>query len=163
MITQLAALLNNNHNTVSTAESCTGGLIAAELTSVAGSSSYFQEGYITYSNDIKEKNLGVSHETLERYGAVSEYTCKEMLLGLLHRTSSDYGIAVTGIAGPGGGTEKKPVGLVYIGCGSLDDYRIYEEHFTGNREQIRRQTVTHAIRYLVCQIKERSESLSCEL
>ncbi|MCR5665806.1 MAG: CinA family protein [Eubacterium sp.] len=154
MLTKLADLLWDLGMTISTAESCTGGLIAGELTSLAGSSDYFHEGYVTYSNDIKEKNLGVSHDTLKQHGAVSHECCKEMLLGLLKRSGSDFGIAVTGIAGPGGGSKEKPVGLVYIGCGSINDYRIYEEHFTGNRDEVRRQTVNQAICHLTKQIIE---------
>ncbi len=154
MVSQLAKLLLEENATVSTAESCTGGLIAGELTSIAGSSAYFHEGYVTYSNEIKEKNLKVSHETLEQYGAVSEQTCKEMLLGLLQRTGSDYGIAVTGIAGPGGASEDKPVGLVYIGVGNLSNYRISKEHFQGDRKQVRMQTVARSIRLLTELIME---------
>ncbi|MCU0646285.1 MAG: CinA family protein [bacterium] len=111
----LVELLKTEKLTIATAESCTGGLIAKLMTDIPGSSEVFVGGIVSYSNDIKEKWLGVSHETLEKFGAVSEKTISEMLDGILKKTGSDLGIAVSGIAGPGGGTLEKPVGTVYIG------------------------------------------------
>ncbi len=107
-------LLRAKGLTLSTAESCTGGLLSARLVNVPGSSEYFVGGVVVYSNRLKEELLGVRRETLERYGAVSEETCREMLAGLRSRFKTDTGIAITGIAGPGG-SENKPEGLTYIG------------------------------------------------
>ena len=100
---------------VTTAESCTGGLIAGTLVNVAGASDVLNEGYVTYSNEAKERLIHVSHETLEAYGAVSEQTAHEMAEGAAKAANANAALSATGIAGPGGGTEEKPVGLVYIG------------------------------------------------
>ena len=107
--------LPKKNRTVSIAESCTGGLISKLLTDVSGSSEYINLNLITYSNESKKQLLGVKNETLEKFGAVSEQTVKEMALGAKKISKSDYGLAITGIAGPTGGTPEKPVGLVYIG------------------------------------------------
>ncbi len=130
---------------ISLAESCTGGLICSQLTSIAGISKSFDRGIVTYSNRAKEQELGVQSKTLEKYGAVSEETAKEMAIGLKRVTGSDLCLAITGIAGPGGGTEKKPVGLVYIAI-------VYKDHFVsqkltlfGDRERIRRLSLLHAL------------------
>ena len=113
-------ILTDRNKTISTAESCTGGYISHLLTSVPGSSAYFEGAIVAYSYDFKENLLQVKHETLNTVGAVSEETVLEMLTGLLYRTRTDYGIAVSGIAGPGGGTPDKPVGTVWIAVGSKD-------------------------------------------
>ena len=113
---EVVALLAKRHLTVTTAESCTGGLIAGTLVNVAGASQVLNEGYITYSNEAKQRLAGVDARTLDRYGAVSEQTAREMAVGVAHAASADMGLSATGIAGPDGGTEEKPVGLVYIGC-----------------------------------------------
>ena len=109
-------LLKEKQMTVTTAESCTGGLLSGRILNVPGASAVYKEGYITYSNEAKEKLLGVSHETLETYGAVSYETAREMAAGAARSAGADVALAVTGIAGPDGGTKEKPVGLVYIGC-----------------------------------------------
>ena len=106
--------LTRHGKTVAVAESCTGGMICSMLVEQAGASACFAEGYVTYSNEAKEKNLGVSHEVLEACGAVSEQTARQMAEGVRRRGEADYGVATTGIAGPDGGTAEKPVGLVYI-------------------------------------------------
>lgn len=111
---KLAKILKEDNLIVSTAESCTGGLIASRLTDVSGSSEYFNEGYITYANDAKHKILGVNLETLQKFGAVSQECAFEMAQGLMLRTGCDVAICTTGIAGPLGGDEKKPVGLIYV-------------------------------------------------
>lgn len=146
MIKALVEKLNEKHMTISTAESCTGGMIGACITSVAGASNVYNEGYITYSNDAKEKNLGVSHDILETYGAVSEYTAREMADGVRKKSNADIGIAVTGIAGPGGGTKDKPVGLVYIGIATKDNVEAHKFIFLGGRDAVRKSTVENAIR-----------------
>jgi nicotinamide-nucleotide amidase len=116
----LGKILLKNKKTISTAESCTGGAIASIITSVSGSSSYFEGSIVSYSYNIKESLLNVKKETLEKYGAVSEETVREMLSGLLDKMKTDYGIAVSGIMGPGGGTEEKPVGTVWVAVGNKE-------------------------------------------
>ena len=110
----LGEILCNNKLTISTAESCTGGMVAAKLISYPGISASFLEGAVTYSNEAKIKRLGVRKETLDAYGAVSKETAREMAEGIAKESCSNTAIATTGIAGPGGGTKEKPVGLVYI-------------------------------------------------
>jgi nicotinamide-nucleotide amidase len=125
-------LLLENNNTISTAESCTGGAIASLITSVAGSSAYFKGSVVSYSNEIKQELLGVKKETLYAYGAVSEQTAREMLSGILKKMKTDFGIAVTGIMGPGGGSEEKPVGTVYVAVGNKEDQAVqkFKQRFT---------------------------------
>lgn len=134
--------------TVSTAESCTGGLVAAALVNVPGVSEVFREGYITYSNGAKERLLSVAEDTLKKHGAVSRETAHEMALGCAHTAHSDYAVVTTGIAGPGGGTEEKPVGLVYIGCYAKGAVRTYRCQFDGERMEIRRAAAKRALEIL---------------
>ncbi len=129
-------LLKENGLTLSVAESCTGGLLSARIVNVPGSSSYFMGGVVVYSNELKVSLLGVKRETIEKYGAVSEETCKEMLKGLRERFKTDCGIAITGIAGPGG-TEKKPEGLTYIGVYLKDKEVIKKRIFNKGRNKNR--------------------------
>lgn len=138
-------LLMKYELTVTTAESCTGGMIASKLVNVPGASEVFNEGFITYSNKAKRKILDVSKNTLKKYGAVSEQTVKEMAIGGVFAADSDACIAVTGIAGPDGGTEEKPVGLVYIGCCIKDEVTVKECHFHGTRMEIREQSANAAL------------------
>ena len=141
---KLFDFLKLNNLTISTAESCTGGMIASAITDVSGSSSFFGTGVVTYSNDAKMKLIGVSKETLDAFGAVSEQTAREMAQGVLKLGEADVSVAVTGIAGPTGGTPEKPVGLVYIGvCGKGGTF-VYKNIFSGNRDQVRKQTVNRA-------------------
>lgn len=112
---KIGKLLREHGLSLSSAESCTGGLVSSLLTDVSGSSEYITENIVTYSNSAKIKYLKVKEETLSKYGAVSEQTAKEMVVGLLKQTNSDFAITTTGIAGPKGGTIEKPVGLMYIG------------------------------------------------
>lgn len=130
---------------ISTAESCTGGMIASRLIDVPGVSEIFKEGIVSYSNDAKMKRLGVKKETLEKYGAVSEETAREMVIGL----DSDIAIATTGIAGPDGGTPEKPVGLVYIGIRVKDDIYIEKRFFNGDRMKIRERAVSQSLFSLI--------------
>lgn len=136
------------HATVSTAESCTGGLVAATLVNVAGVSDVFREGYITYANGAKERILGVSEGTLRQHGAVSADTAYEMALGCARIANSDYSIVTTGIAGPGGGTPEKPVGLVYLGCYAKGRVYTRECHFKGTRMEIRQAAALCALEFL---------------
>lgn len=138
-------LLEKYALTVTTAESCTGGLLASRLVSVPGVSEVFREGFITYSNKSKRKILDVSKSTLKKYGAVSKETAKEMATGGVFATDADVCIAITGLAGPGGGTEEKPVGLVYIACYMKDKVNVEKYQFNGNRNKIREQSVVKAL------------------
>ena len=134
--------------TVATAESCTGGMIASAITDVSGSSSIFGYGVVTYSNEAKVKILGVREETLARVGAVSEETAYEMAEGLKKLSEADVAVSVTGIAGPGGGSEEKPVGLVYMGLACGDEIFVKKNLFQGDRDEIRKQTVATALSWI---------------
>lgn len=138
-------LLAKYELTVTTAESCTGGMIASKIVNVPGASDVFNEGYITYSNKAKRKILDVGKNTLKKYGAVSEQTVKEMAIGAVFAADADASVAVTGIAGPDGGSEEKPVGLVYIGCCIKDEVTVKECHFHGTRQEIREQSANVAL------------------
>ena len=127
--------------TISTAESCTGGMIASKLIEVPGISENFIEGIVSYSNEAKIKRLKVKKETLEKYGAVSEEVAREMLTGL----KTDIGISTTGIAGPDGGTKDKPVGLVYIGIKVKDEVKVFRRELKGDRNKIRQRAMMHAL------------------
>ncbi len=127
--------------TVAAAESCTGGLIAKTITDIAGASEIFGVGIVTYSNAAKEKYLGVKHETLEKYGAVSEQTAYEMAVGIRETSGADIGCAVTGIAGPGGGSKEKPVGLVYAAAADKNGVEVKKLLLNGDRSKIRTLTV----------------------
>ena len=129
-----------------TAESCTGGWVAQAVTSVAGSSAWFERGYVTYSNAAKREALGVSKRTLERHGAVSEPTAREMARGALRRSRAAFALAVTGIAGPGGGMPGKPVGTVCFAWARGRKIRSETRRFLGGRASVRRQSVIHALR-----------------
>ncbi len=151
-------LIIGNELTVSTVESCTGGLLAGRLVSVPGVSDAFKSGLITYSNKSKRKLAGVKKSTLDKYGAVSKQTATEMVKGLAALTKSDITVATTGIAGPGGGTADKPVGLVYIACSVCGNVTVKECHFTGNRQKIRDNSVTAALNLMrQCILKYYSE------
>lgn len=138
-------LLKKYELTVTTAESCTGGLLAGRIVNVAGASEVFREGFVTYSNKAKRKILDVNKATLKKYGAVSRETAKEMATGGVFATDSDVCIAVTGLAGPDGGTEEKPVGLVYMACYMNDKVTVEKYQFKGNRNKIREQSVVKAL------------------
>lgn len=139
----VAKLLIKNKLTISTAESCTGGMIASTLINYPGISEVFLEGAVTYSNEAKHKRLGVKNETLDKYGAVSEETAREMAIGIANTAGTDVSIVTTGIAGPDGGSEEKPVGLVYIGVYVKGQVIVQRCIFNGNRSKIRLQaTIT---------------------
>lgn len=134
---------------LATAESCTGGLVAATLTEVAGSSDVVDRGYVVYANRAKEEMLGVRSDSLARHGAVSEAVAREMAEGALARSGCDLAVAITGIAGPGGGTREKPVGLVHFAVARRGHPTRHERHlFSGNRRAIRFASVEVALRLL---------------
>lgn len=141
MIEKTIKKLIKNNISIATAESCTGGLIAKTITDFAGVSEIYGEGYITYSNEAKIKNLGVKKETLEKFGAVSPETACEMAKGVMEKSGADIGVSSTGIAGPGGGTAAKPVGLIYIACCTKNGCEFHELRLSGNRDEVRSQTV----------------------
>ncbi|NDW20548.1 CinA family protein [Alteromonas hispanica] len=140
--------------TASTAESCTGGGIAFAFTSVAGSSDWFNQSWVTYSNAAKNCELSVKSETLEKYGAVSEQTVTEMAAGVQKRSGAELVITVSGIAGPGGGSESKPVGTVWFGfiCGTHAQQ--VKQVFSGNRDDVRGQAVKFALNYALKMLSE---------
>lgn len=135
---------------IATAESCTGGLIAAALTDVPGASAVLDRGFISYSNEAKIEVLRVEADSLEHYGAVSARVAEEMAQGALEFSHADVAISVTGIAGPSGGSDKKPVGLVFLGLATNKDVLMhYQCNFSGTREDIRMQTVAEALKLLL--------------
>ena len=145
--------LQNRGYTITTAESCTGGLLAGRIINVSGASAVYNEGHITYSNEAKERLLGVSHDTLEQYGAVSEQTAAEMAVGAAKAANANVGLSTTGIAGPGGGTPEKPVGLVYVGCAINGVVTVEECRFFGNREENRNSAVEAVLQLLSKKLK----------
>ena len=141
----MAGLLKRKKMTVATAESCTGGMVASTLINVPGASDVFNEGYITYSNEAKQKILGVKKKTLKKAGAVSEACAEEMAKGAAKAADARAAISVTGIAGPDGGTEEKPVGLVYIGCCIDEKVWVESYHMNGDRQKVREISVKKAL------------------
>jgi nicotinamide-nucleotide amidase len=138
-------LLAKSKKTLSLAESCTGGLVAHRITNIPGSSLYFKQGFVTYSNDSKVKVLGVSQEVLQEFGAVSEQTALQMAQGALELAKTDYALSLTGIAGPSGGTPQKPVGLVYIGLAGPNIKEVYKYQLGGNRIEVRERAANIAL------------------
>jgi nicotinamide-nucleotide amidase len=153
---QLAQILLAKGFKIALAESCTGGLLAAQLTSLAGSSDWFERGFVTYSNQAKEESIGVPKELIERYGAVSEEVAKAMAEGVLNHSLAQVSAAITGIAGPGGGSANKPVGMVCFAWGmQVDDQiqtRSQTKQFSGDRQSIREQACVYAIESLLEQL-----------
>lgn len=147
---RLGTVLQARGQWVSAAESCTGGGIASAITDIAGSSGWFGYGFVTYSNEAKQKLLGVKAETLQEHGAVSEATVREMAEGALLASGADWAVAVSGVAGPGGGTVDKPVGLVWFGLVGKDKVvHAFSRQFDGDRAQVREATVGEALAALV--------------
>ena len=143
---QVGELLLVNGQRLASAESCTGGWVAQCLTSIAGSSDWFERGFVTYSNEAKNEMLGVTVETLVSHGAVSEQTAAAMAVGALQRSHADWSVAITGVAGPSGGTAEKPVGWVCFAWADRDQTLETETcHFKGGREAIRAQSVAHGL------------------
>lgn len=131
---------------VATAESCTGGMVSAAITSVSGSSEVFDGGVVSYANEIKHRILGVKEETLATHGAVSEECAREMAEGVRRLMGADIGISLTGIAGPGGGTAEKPVGTVYLGVSHKNENYALRLSLPGDRERVREESVKAALR-----------------
>ena len=154
---EVGSLLRTNGQRLATAESCTGGWIAQCLTAIAGSSDWFESGAVTYSNAAKQEMLGVPAESIARHGAVSEVVAAAMASGALRRGRADWAVAVTGIAGPAGGSAEKPVGTVCF-CWAERDGMIAVEtrRFDGNRREIRAQSVAHALSGLLGRTATRS-------
>ncbi len=149
MLERIASLLKEKGLWIATAESCTGGLIAHKLTNVPGSSEYFKGGVVSYSNEVKMKLLGVREETLKEYGAVSEQTAREMANGVRKLLDVDIAIATTGIAGPGGATPTKPVGLVYASLSSPEKTIVKKFVFKGEREENKESFANAALNILL--------------
>ena len=144
----VAAQLLKHRQKVCTAESCTGGLIAKTFTDLAGSSDWFERGFVTYSNDAKNEMLAVPASLIEDYGAVSEAVATAMASGALRHSKADYSIAVTGVAGPGGGSDDKPVGTVWIALASAEQMVARRYQFDGDRQAVRAATMQTAIELL---------------
>jgi len=140
-------MLREKGKTVATAESCTGGLLGKMLTDVPGSSDYYRGGVVCYSNDLKADLVGVNETTLERFGAVSEQVAAQMAVGIRESAGADVGLSVTGIAGPGGGTAEKPIGLIFVGLSS-DQVRVKKMNLGGPREAIRIRASRFALDWL---------------
>ncbi|WP_046005053.1 CinA family protein [Pseudoalteromonas rubra] len=146
---QLGAILTNNGLTITTAESCTGGGISYALTDTPGSSAYIERCFVTYSNEAKVQLLGVAHNTLTEFGAVSRQTVDEMVQGAAKAAQADVAIAVSGIAGPGGGTQDKPVGTVWFGFYLQGKILCEVCQFAGNRAEVRKQAIEFTIRKII--------------
>ncbi len=151
---QLGKALLQRGATVTTAESCTGGGIAEAITAVPGSSQWFESGYITYANNAKQAMLGVEQHILQQYGSVSEQVVSQMAAGALEITGADYAIAVSGIAGPDGGSVEKPVGNVWICCMGPAKNHSQQFQFQGDRQAVREQAIKNSLEQLLHQINE---------
>lgn len=145
LCTEIIEALANGGKHITFAESCTGGMLAEMLTAVSGASECFDGSFVTYANEQKEKMIGVRHETLEKYGAVSYQTALEMSRGARLALGADIGAGVTGIAGPGGGTPEKPVGLVYISISTEDIHCFCRLNLDGDRFEVRRKTCLYVL------------------
>ena len=142
---KVAEFLWKNNLTIATAESCTGGLLASRFTDIAGSSSYINESHVTYANSAKHKYLNVDNEIFEKYGAVSYECAHAMAEGLKKLSNCDIAVCTTGIAGPGGGTPEKPVGLVYISISTKDIHCFCRLNLDGDRFEVRRKTCLYVL------------------
>ena len=150
LVKKLSEKLRTKQWKMVSAESCTGGMIAAAMTDLAGSSEIFDRGFVTYSNQSKSDMLGVPSTTLDTYGAVSAQTAKEMASGAIKNSQADVAVSVTGIAGPSGGSADKPIGLVYIGVIKKGNEPIVHRHiFSGSRDEVRQNTRDTALTYLI--------------
>lgn len=146
---ELGNILFKNNLTVSLAESCSGGLIAHRITQVPGASRFFAGGIVTYSNDSKIKILNISEDTIAKHGAVSEPTARQMAENARNLFNTDMSCAVTGIAGPGGGSAEKPIGTVYIAISNKNDTQCWHFHFIGSREDLKLKTSSKALELMI--------------
>ena len=153
MESQVGKQLNSRGLTISCAESCTGGLLSARLTAVPGSSAYVIGGIVSYCNKVKEQQLGVSRHDLETVGAVSETVARQMAEGVARQLNTDIGVGITGIAGPGGATQDKPLGLVYISVSGPQGTATTRNVFTGDRQQVRWQSTEKALSMVLEQLQ----------
>lgn len=154
IVEQIAECLIKNNKRLAVAESCTGGWVAKVLTDMAGCSAWFDRGFVTYTNESKHEMLGVTESSLNTHGAVSETTVIEMALGALKMSHADYSLSISGIAGPGGGSTEKPVGLVWFSWAEKKDGKQHtlssEQHvFDGDRDSVRRQAVMYTLKSLL--------------
>lgn len=153
---EMGKALLEKKRTITTAESCTGGWIAKVITDIAGSSEYYQRGFVTYSNEAKHEMIGVDEQTLLKYGAVSEEVVRQMAKGALIKANADFAVSVSGIAGPGGGSEEKPVGLVWFGFAMKTSTGIQTTAthciFSGSRAQIRAESVIFSLKSILKEI-----------
>jgi len=156
LVKELSMILRAENMKIVTAESCTGGMISAAITALPGSSYIFDRGFVTYSDAAKIEALGVSHDILREHGAVSDEVARSMAAGALEYSEADIALSVTGIAGPGGGSDEKPVGLVYIGYSVHNGKTDAKEcHFEGDRGSVRRQSCEEALKLAVNILKEK--------
>ena len=149
LASELGLLLKALNAQVTTAESCTGGGIAEAITRIAGSSAWFEAGFVTYSNQQKTRQLEVPEPLFTRVGAVSREVVEAMVQGAQGQSGARFAVAVSGVAGPGGGSPEKPVGTVWLAWGAGDEISSERRHFTGNRDEVRRQTVIAALEGLI--------------
>lgn len=159
LASELVDKLIINKYTITTAESCTGGMVASAIVDVPGASSVFNEGHITYSNEAKMKYLGVKPETLEEYSAVSKETAFAMAMGVSELAKSNVSLAITGLAGPDGGTDEKPVGLVYMACKLNDRIRVEQKIFQGNRTFVREEATKYVLTMAIEMLDKKVECL----
>jgi len=154
IVQNLAEVLSQRGEKLTTAESCTGGLIAKTLTDLSGSAVRFDRGFVTYSNEAKTEMISVPASVIEQYGAVSEAVANAMVAGALKHSAADYAIAVTGVAGPGGGSAEKPVGTVWIGVGSKHQLIARKYVFSGDRDAVRQATLKTAMENFQAMLKD---------
>ncbi len=153
LATQLGTLLADKDKKIVTAESCTGGWVSQAITQVAGSSGWFDRSFVTYSNDAKRQMLGVKVRTLNKFGAVSQQVVEEMAAGAIKKSGADFAVAISGIAGPGGGTEDKPVGTVWLGWSIAGEVDSAMAVLPGDRRDVRAAAVTLALQGLLVRIR----------
>lgn len=152
---ELQDILRNNKKTITTAESCTGGLVASMITKISGSSDIFNGSIVSYSNKIKNQELNVNNETLEKFGAVSTEVVNEMLDGAIKKFEADFAIAISGIAGPTGATKNKPLGTVVIGISDANNAKIIDTfYFKGTREEVQIQAAKTSLKKILKFVKK---------
>ena len=154
LVEQLANLLESKGMTLVTAESCTGGLLAATITHRPGTSKIFERGFVNYSNDSKIESLGVPKEIIDNHGAVSQECAEAMARGALEHSKAQLALSITGIAGPDGATERKPVGLVYFGYATKQKSGALSQNFKGDRNEVQTQATKFALKHMISVLKD---------